>query len=103
MQLVGDCYVLAGSLVQVFGKMKVARIIRKRQRVSLPAGAKGIERAFSSNHIDILSFFLIGAGFLFLILVDSGISSVSFYLFLPSLILLATGVVLGFGRLKESY
>jgi hypothetical protein len=96
-QLVGDIYVLTGSLIQVLGKMRIERIVRKRQKVPLPAGAKGIQTTFSANHIDILSFFLIGAGFMFFILTDFGIYASSPYLYLPSITLLATVAIMVFG------
>lgn len=98
--LCADFFILAGSTLQVVGKLRLRHQAKKdlsKTRIgSLPAGATAINFAASGDNLDIFGFLSIGVGSVYLMLNDLGFASASSLLLVLCLIQSAFLLIIGF-------
>lgn len=71
--LTGAVYLLSGAILQILGKIHLSWLVRHRKNVPNDSGSDvRIHELASHQHIDILSFLLIAAGSIDLILSELG-------------------------------
>ncbi len=82
----------------LFARTWLSRQLRKGRSFDVPAGSTPtkIDLHLSSDYFNVLSFFLIGAGFAYLLTVDLGAQSSSLALLVESLMLMTSILGLGF-------